>query len=509
MLIIPKFTTFRKRLNGLSDLPDDLHGALLSWVAPVNKAYQAARSQFRQMTLLRRFMLASFIILIVGMLGVGAWVGNQIEAGVVHRTALTTTLYVDSFIAEHLQNVTAEGTISNAEIATLNSLLKDTPLGRQIAAFKVWEPDGRILYSGNPAIIGQTFPIESGLSAALAGNVSARISDLDDEENVLERELRPHLLEIYSPVRKHGSDKIIAVAEFYQFVDGLDEEISRARWQTWLVVGVATITMYFLLAGFVGRASKMIQRQQNALNYQIGQLMELISQNKELHDRIRRASARGATVQERFLRRVSAEVHDGPVQEVGLALLKLDSVMEQLEEKPQAQPNLADLETVKGSVERALIELRAISGGLGLPELQGLTLTETVKRVIRAHERRTATIVETKLGLLPDSSPLPVKITLYRVIQEALNNAFRHGGGIGQRVRLEFNSNTIQLEVSDGGVGLKSAASAVSDLGEHLGIAGMRERVESLGGVFKIENQPSKGVRVLASLPCQASEGCV
>ncbi len=502
----PKWVVIRKYLSGPEDMTDSKKDAIHMCALPFNRSYQAIRTQFRQMTLLRRFMLASLVILILGMVGVGAWVGGQIEAGVVHRSALTTALYVDSFIAEHLQNISANGTISGAEIADLDRLLKDTPLGKQIAAFKVWEPSGRILYSANPDNIGQTFPIESGLSAALAGKVSARISQLDDEENIHERGISSHLLEIYSPVRKNGSDRIIAVAEFYQFVDGLDDEIMMARWQTWLVVGLATVVMYFLLAGFVRRASQLIVRQQNALNYQIGQLTQVLSQNKDLHDRIRRASARGAALQERFLRRISADLHDGPVQEVGLALLKLDTVFEQLESAPtQNNNNLADLEIVKSSVDRALSELRTISSGLGLPELQGLSLSETVQRVIRSHERRTMTRVETHLGQIPENASLPTKITLYRVIQEALNNAFRHGGGIGQQVRLDFLAHQFHLEISDCGSGL--APTDHPDSREHLGIAGMRERVESLGGVFKIENNYSQGVRVTAALPCQSSEG--
>src|SRR6476469_4106069 len=77
----------------------------------------------RQLSLTQRFMLAALVILFAGMLAVGAWVGQQIEEGVVHRTSATTALYVDSIIAPDLQEL-ATGTILTPEHqADLNRLL--------------------------------------------------------------------------------------------------------------------------------------------------------------------------------------------------------------------------------------------------------------------------------------------------------------------------------------------------------------------------------------------------
>ena len=70
------------------------------------------RLPLRQATLAQRFMLASLVILIVGMLGIGVWVGNEIKNGVIHRTGATTALYVDSFVAPLLQELGTTGTLS-------------------------------------------------------------------------------------------------------------------------------------------------------------------------------------------------------------------------------------------------------------------------------------------------------------------------------------------------------------------------------------------------------------
>jgi signal transduction histidine kinase len=84
--------------------------------------------------------------------------------------------------------------------------------------------------------------------------------------------------------------------------------------------------MYLLLAGFIQQASDTIARQELSLRTQVAQLTDLLEQNAELHERVRRAATRTTALNERVLRRISAELHDGPAQELGLALLRLDHI---------------------------------------------------------------------------------------------------------------------------------------------------------------------------------------
>jgi signal transduction histidine kinase len=207
-------------------------------------------------------------------------------------------------------------TLTPEHVATLRELLQNTPLGQQIATLKVWDIHGRLVYSTDPAEIGAVFPVQGGLERAWSGEVAARISDLRDAENARECERDAQLIEIYSPVRLRGTEQIIAVAEFYQKVDGLQREIGAAQQRSWLVVGGVTLLMYLLLAGFIGRASDTIGRQELALRDQVARLTELLAQNVELHERVRRAATRTTALNERFLRRISADLHDGSAQEL-------------------------------------------------------------------------------------------------------------------------------------------------------------------------------------------------
>ena len=125
-------------------------------------------------------MLASFAILVVGMAGIGAWIGNQIETGVIHRTGATTALYVDSFVAPYLQELDKTNELDPAHVERLSKLLQDTPMGHQIVAFKVWDTRGKLLYSTDPKAIGKSFPMHEGLLRARVGEVSSDVSLLQD-----------------------------------------------------------------------------------------------------------------------------------------------------------------------------------------------------------------------------------------------------------------------------------------------------------------------------------------
>jgi signal transduction histidine kinase len=102
------------------------------------------------------------------------------------------------------------------------------------------------------------------------------------------------------------------------------------------------------------------------------------------------------------------------------------------------------------------------------------------------------------MNCLPAQVPLPIKIAIYRFVQEALNNAFYHAAGAGQQVAAKYNVGLLSIEVCDEGPGFDIAK--LSNLEEHLGLAGMRDRIESLEGMFRIESAPGQGTKVIARL---------
>ncbi|WP_458238196.1 sensor histidine kinase, partial [Pseudomonas sp. P5_A2_2] len=100
---------------------------------------------------------------------------------------------------------------------------------------------------------------------------------------------------------------------------------------------------------------------------------------------------------------------------------------------------------------------------------------------------------------LADDVPAAHKICIYRFAQEALNNAYIHAGGKGQKLSASHSEGLLQVQVEDAGVGIPTEKPSVPGRGRtHLGLVGMRYRVESLGGIFIIESAPHTGTKARA-----------
>lgn len=468
----------------------------------------SVRDWVERRSVAQRFMLGSLLILALGMALIGTWVSRQIEAGIIHRTASTTALYVDSLISTSVQSLSSSESLSPAEVDRLNWLFAETPLGQQVAAFQIWSPDGAIIYSTVPELVGSVSPVEDELGEALEGQVTADVGEAEGGPLLPPDLAERDLIEIYSPIRDRDTGRVIAAAEFYYGIDELQQDLAAAQRRSWLVVGGVTLLIYLLLASFIQRISNTIRRQQQELTRQVAQLTEVAEQNRELHERVRGAAARAVALNERVLRRLSAELHDGPAQEISLALLRLDHLSALLSAQPDPA-RAAELEhevaLVEGSLRRSLDEVRAMSAGWSLPPLAGLTVAQTIDHVARAHRRRTGEPLDVITRNLPLQAPLATKIALYRIIQEALTNAWRHAGGRDVRLTVQPDGGQLRVEVADAGPGFDPAR--VNGAGEHLGLTGMRERAESLGGRFHVASAAGQGTQVVALLPLEHAGG--
>jgi signal transduction histidine kinase len=447
----------------------------------------------RGLTLAQRFLFANLVLLVVGGIAIATWVGDQLERGIIDRTASITALYVSNFIEPHLESLATGESLSVGEEAALDGLLSTSPLGERIVALKIWSPDGTILYSPNRSLIGQRYPVEGGLVEAVGGSVFAHMSTLAEAENVAERRQYDHLLEMYVPVRASGADRIVAIAEFYQQPTELDRELEDARLQTWAVVAAAVALAFLLLFGIVKQGSDTITRQRQALELQVRDLSGLLQQNAALNERVRTAAERNTTLSERALRRISSDLHDGPGQMLSLALMRLVALRTRRAADPLDEQDIEDV------LREALRDMRAVAAGLRLPELAPLQLAEVARRAVEDHARRSGTAVKLELGQLPDQAEAAVKISLFRALQELLSNATRHGGGRNVVVALDASEGTrgrtarLNLRVTDAGPGFDPDRTST---GEGLGLAGIREQAELLGGGFEIRSRSGEGTTV-------------
>lgn len=457
-------------------------------------------SWFRNLSLVKQFLLASAPVLLGATLVIDWWVAREIERGVASRIGEVTSLYVDSLVLPHIGYLLDADPNDKSHVAALDALLTDTALGQKIVAFNIWRPDGQIAYSTDSTLVGRKFPTSSGFATALAGRVSSEVIRREQHDHGFATgRWPPKLIETYAPVHEQVLGRVVGVAELYQGTAELDREAAAARWRSWLVVIASMLMTYLVLFGLVRRGSQTINAQREELHDRVAELSRLLAENAQLSASVRRAAARTTALNEHFLRRVAADLHDGPAQDLGFAQMRVES-MAQGAAATQARVDVAreDLAAVRSALDAAMVDLRAISAGIQLPEIERLTCTEVVARAVRDYERKTGAKVALACAGDDADAALPVKLTVYRVLQEMLANGFRHGGAVDQRLNVMQAGGEIVLEAADGGPGFDVSQVASRAYG---GLANIRERVRALGGQFELHSSANEGTRLRVRLP--------
>lgn len=433
-------------------------------------------------SLMRHFVTLAGVVLVVGMLGKGMWIGAQIQRIVTANAGATTALYVDSMISPVTQDLPANAELSGDQARRLTQILEQGALSREISAFKLWDPRGRIVYSTRPDQVGQTATDNPRLTTALRGDVHADIRNIS-----LPGGAEDKLMEVYSPIRSTRTGEVIAVAEFYWSTKALRTDLLNSRIRSWFVVGSVSLAMFVALYTVFARGNRTIIDQRQALDEKITELSALLADNEGLTRRLGQANRRIAEINERTLRRVSAEIHDGPAQLLAFAALRLDG--------DQSHRQVAD------AVNEALQDLRFICRGLVLPELRDWTVADIAERLVATHEARMGNPVLLRIDDNLPAVPLEQKNCIYRFVQETLNNSARHAHGAGQSVVIQRQGEGIEVEVSDTGAGFDPAEPT-----EGLGLAGLRERVTGLHGRFELHARKGQGTSVSMWVPLSVAE---
>ncbi|MBM7060619.1 sensor histidine kinase [Pseudomonas sp. UL073] len=425
---------------------------------------------------------------------VGHLVGTRIEHAAAASAGEAAALYMEAFLEPYVQELATDNELSPASVHGIDRLHNSTSLSKHIVSVKIWSADARILYSNDKSQLNQTFPHEE-VARAMRGEIVTRLTPLGDDENHFEEDFDQPLYETYAPLRQFDTDRVLAVGEFYE----QKHEIETLQQEVWAVISAATLAMLLLLFYIVRRGDLIIDRQQVALRKQMQEQEQLHRQNASLQQKITAANHEFARIGELTQRRLGADLHDGPAQLLTLILLRLDELSEW---RPQPQPAAEldgddALETIRGAAKDALRQVRNLSSGLALPELNDLSLTDELILAAHRHQQRTQSQVLLDIADLPEQMPPLHKIALYRFVEESLNNAFRHADGQGQRVSARCSNGLLTVEVCDSGPGFDPDTPINGTRGRSpLGLAGMRYRIESLGGSFKVDSSPGKGTRV-------------
>jgi signal transduction histidine kinase len=458
-------------------------------------AWRTLADTWATWSLARQFGTCASLVLLPAMLLIGLWVSSRIKESVVHSSGTSAALYMENFVEPLIQDLATGTQLSDANVRALGHLLMATSLGQRVLTFKIWKSDNTIAASSRPDLVGQQFVPSSGLLAAWRGRASAEFDHLDDAENVFERDTGIPLLEIYIPLRERGSDRIIAVAEFYEKAYDLKADLNRARALSWLVVGAVALSMLSALFAIVRRGSETIELQRAALESRVTELTELRA-------RAQHAFARATESNERYMRRLGADLHDGPAQLISLALLRLGTNQPANTLSVSADSSSSNSICVRQVLTDALQDIRNLAIGFAVPEIDSLCLTEAIRTAVDRHERMTQSHVAFLCEAALPRVSHATRLCAYRFIQEGLSNAYRHAGGVGQAVDARTEGDTIVITVADSGDGPPTKPTT----GSGLGLRGLADRIESLGGTLEVNLRGPDGTRLTARLPITTTE---
>ncbi len=243
---------------------------------------------------------------------------------------------------------------------------------------------------------------------------------------------------------------------------------------------VATLIAIVLTSLYLIRSNRRLFRQ----------LSDLSDQRSELAQKL-------IATQESTLLHISRELHD----EFGQILTAMGSMLQRAgRHAPEGSTLRADLQEVSEIAQSALDSVRSLSQALHPVTLEEAGLESTVDWYLPVVERQNGIVIHYEKSGTPFPIESRMGIHVYRVLQEALNNATRHSGTKEAWVRLRFLRDDLELEVEDHGKGFSPNGK------RGIGLVAMRERAELLGGNITFRQPPGGGTTVRLSVPREGAE---
>jgi signal transduction histidine kinase len=401
---------------------------------------------------------------------------SMVRENVLYHRAAATALFLDNVVTPQLQPLADNPTLPAAQRAILDGLMGQSGMAERVPFFDVWLADGTIVYSRSGALTGQRFDLPRGARLAFRGEMAVMQADMSASEHInRQTEL---WTEIYSPVRSFANSEIIAVAEFHESPNLISRTLLNVTLRSWLWVGLACLAIAGALSLLIFSASRTIKRQQRSLEDQLNDSRDHADRFKTLQVQAEQASRLSIEMHDNLLRNVGQDLHDGPLQLIGYSAIKVERARRSRDEAAR----LSELADIEQNLQRAMNEVRDIAVGLVLPDIETLSLEETLTEAVASHKRRTGVTVNVLSNLGDIGSSTEVKACVYRFAQEGLNNAFRHGAPGEVGLRAFMHGVVLRIEMTNQSL----TTDAVLSAHKGLGIRGLRARIESLDGALEL-----------------------
>src|SRR5919197_4171069 len=471
-----------------------------------------SESRERRPGLVGRFALASLVVFVATGTVLSMIVSRQFVSRQEQAAQFHAQFVVHSILRYRLEHVDLSQPMQGADYRQLRAFVEQRVLDRAVVRVKIWKPDGTIVFSDEPRLVGKRFPGEPD-DEAVEGTTESEITDLQEDENVYERGLAHKLFSSYVPLWLDGSHRGTpdAIVEMYQDYESIGSQVSSLFRTTVLAFGIGLALSYLFSLPIAWGASRRLRRQKAQLVDQAGRLETLLAREQQTVGELRQL----AKMQSDFVAVASHELRTPLTAIVGYAkTLRQPAFGDDPETRAEF---LAAVERQADRLHRMVSNLLMASsveeGDVHL-DVSTFDFADLVTEVLEGFHGAAKRVVLD----IPDHLP-PVESDRERVITILTNlvdNALKYSPEdsaveLGARV----NSEGLRFWVEDRGVGItledrrhifdrfyqadQSSTRRFGGVG--LGLHLVTELATTLGGRVEVESAPGVGSTFTVALP--------
>jgi len=378
--------------------------------------------------------------------------------------------------------------ISAEEFPQLDRELRSFLAPFDIFKIKVFNAETRIIYSTDSKIIGILDPDNEKLLKALGGSLVSKYEskdsawDLDNEERT-----NVEIVETYVPIRGL-SGKIIGSFEIYKDVTPKIKMAKETMMRAGAVLIFTVLFVFSVLMFVIRRATIVIDTHTTDLMHINKRLTQEVEERICLQKEI-------LSVSEQEQRRIGRELHDGLGQQLTGISFMSKALGRKLNNKSLVES--ADAEQIVKLINQTIDQVRGLSRGLHPVDVENKGLASVLKEL--------ATSAKTLFGIqcvFQDDQTISINddtmtVQLYRIVQEAISNAFKHGKANHVQVKLASSQDHLTLTVENDGLVFPAEKIKEKGMGLHI----MKYRAEMIGGTFCIERGGEGGTIVTCVFP--------
>jgi signal transduction histidine kinase len=429
-----------------------------------------------------QFVLSGIAALVVVAVG-GATVLDRIGRAEAIRSAREVTRLVgggvmDGYLTTNL--VSAHGPRYEKAIARLDKMVRKNVLQDPVVRVKIWTREGpfrgRILYSDEPRLIGEVYPLDTDkLESFASGDGYAEVSKLNGAENRFEHGFGK-LLEVYLPTRSTAEDERLLLIETYQRYSS----VAASGRRTWTAFGPVLLSALVLLELIqVPLARSLTARLRDRQQEREGLLKRAIE----------------ASEIER--RRIAGDLHDGVVQQLAGLSYKLAAASTRAAASGNGELGAA-LSEAAADTRLSIRQLRSLLVEIHPPNIHSVGLQAALSGLLAPLSARgVATRLEVEVG---DLAP-EIEVLLFRVAREGLHNVVQHAAARTVTVDVTSSADAVTLVVSDDGRGFSAVDRARKTAEGHMGLRLLADLAADHGGKVEVESEPGSGTVLRLQAP--------